>query len=122
MGSSQPTLRLLVAESETPQAREERRGSVGRSSGETYLDILEKLAPGVACERIQPADADAALAPGATLAGYDAVFLTGSPRDAEPQAHRRQDGLGGPPRERQESPGRSAVYAGGRVHRPVPML
>jgi GMP synthase (glutamine-hydrolysing) len=79
VGSSQPTLRFLVAESETPQAREERRGSVGRSSGETYLDILEKLAPGVACERIQPADADAALQPGTTLAGYDAVFLTGSP-------------------------------------------
>lgn len=68
-----------MAESETPEAREQRRSSVGRSSGETYLDILRKLAPGANCDRIQPADADAALPPGATLAGYDAVFLTGSP-------------------------------------------
>ncbi|CAO4150826.1 type 1 glutamine amidotransferase [Methylorubrum extorquens] len=79
MSSSHPTLRFLVAESETPEAREKRRESVGRSSGETYLDILRKLAPGTACDRIQPADADAALPQGATLAGYDAVFLTGSP-------------------------------------------
>lgn len=79
MSSAQPALRFLVAESETPEAREKRRDSVGRSSGETYLDILHKLAPGAACDRVQPADADAALPPGATLAGYDAVFLTGSP-------------------------------------------
>ncbi|CAO4139667.1 Glutamine amidotransferase [Methylorubrum thiocyanatum] len=60
-------------------ARKKRRDSVGRSSGETYLDILRQLAPGAACDRVQPADADAALPPGTTLAGYDAVFLTGSP-------------------------------------------
>ncbi|KNY23097.1 glutamine amidotransferase [Methylobacterium sp. ARG-1] len=71
----------MVAASETPEAREKCRDSVGRSSGETYLDILHKLAPGAACDRVQPADADAdaALPPGATLAGCDAVFLTGSP-------------------------------------------
>jgi GMP synthase (glutamine-hydrolysing) len=72
-------LRFLVAESETPEARRARRESVGRSSGETYLDILRNLAPSAACDRIQPADADAALPSGAALAGYDAVFLTGSP-------------------------------------------
>jgi GMP synthase (glutamine-hydrolysing) len=79
VSSAQPALRFLVAESETPEGREKRRDSVGRSSGETYLDILHKLAPGAACDRVQPADSDAALPPGATLAGYDAVFLTGSP-------------------------------------------
>jgi GMP synthase (glutamine-hydrolysing) len=79
VSSAQRALRFLVAESETPEAREKRRDSVGRSSGETYLDILHKLAPGAACDRVQPADADAALPPGATLARYDAVFLTGSP-------------------------------------------
>jgi GMP synthase (glutamine-hydrolysing) len=79
VNSSQPTLRFLVAESETPEARQERRESVGRSSGETYLDILHKLAPCAACDRIQPADADTALPSGMSLAGYDAVFLTGSP-------------------------------------------
>lgn len=79
MNSSRPTFRFLVAESETPEAREARRRSVGRSSGETYLDILGRLAPGAAYDHVMPADADAALPPGADLAGYDAVFLTGSP-------------------------------------------
>lgn len=79
MSSVPSTFRFLVAESETPEAREKRRASVGRSSGETYLDILRRLAPGASCDRVQPADAGASLPPGATLAGYDAVFLTGSP-------------------------------------------
>ncbi|GJD58911.1 hypothetical protein [Methylobacterium dankookense] len=69
MSSSASTLRFLVAESETPEAREKRRTSVGRSSGETYLDILRRLAPGAACDRIQPADADASLPLGASLDG-----------------------------------------------------
>ncbi|GAN46031.1 glutamine amidotransferase class-I [Methylobacterium sp. ME121] len=50
-------------------------GSVGRSSGEIYLDILSRLAPGAACDRVMPADADAALPQGMALAGSDAAFL-----------------------------------------------
>lgn len=72
-------LRLLVAESEPPQAREARRGSVGRSSGEMYLDVLRALAPEATCDRVKPADAGAGLPEGEMLEGYDAVFLTGSP-------------------------------------------
>jgi GMP synthase (glutamine-hydrolysing) len=72
-------LRFLVAESEPPEAREERRESVGRSSGKTYLEILQKLAPGAECDRVKPADANAAVPGGTALEGYDAVFLTGSP-------------------------------------------
>ncbi|KQP83200.1 glutamine amidotransferase [Methylobacterium sp. Leaf117] len=72
-------LRFLVAESEPPEAREERRDSVGRSSGETYVAMLNQLAPGATCHRIKPADADGALPFGESLAGYDAVFLSGSP-------------------------------------------
>ena len=49
-------LRFLVAESEPPQARETRRESVGRSSGETYIDTLRFLAPGAVCHRVKPAD------------------------------------------------------------------
>ena len=75
----QPYLRLLVAESEPPEARQKRRDSVGRSSGETYLEILDKLAPGAKCDRVKPADAGADLPTGDALEGYDAVFLTGSP-------------------------------------------
>ncbi|GEP07416.1 hypothetical protein MOX02_54540 [Methylobacterium oxalidis] len=79
MPHSSSVLRFLVAESEPPEARESRRESVGRSSGETYLDTLLSLAPGARCDRIKPADAGAGLPAGASLAGYDGVFLTGSP-------------------------------------------
>jgi GMP synthase (glutamine-hydrolysing) len=73
------SLRILVAESEPPAAREERRESVGRSSGETYRDTLCRLAPDARCDRITPADNASSLPDGAGLVGYDAVFLTGSP-------------------------------------------
>jgi GMP synthase (glutamine-hydrolysing) len=72
-------LRFLVAESEPPQARETRRESVGRSSGETYIDTLRFLAPGADCHRVKPADRGAALPDRAGLQSYDAVFVTGSP-------------------------------------------
>ena len=72
-------LRFLVAESETSDDRERRRAAVGRSSGETYTDVLLALAPGAACDLVRPAEAGAALPDGAALEGYDAVFLTGSP-------------------------------------------
>lgn len=79
MQSLTPALRFLVAESEPPAAREKRRESVGRSSGETYVEILNRLAPGAICQRIRPADANCALPEGESLTGYDAVFLSGSP-------------------------------------------
>jgi GMP synthase (glutamine-hydrolysing) len=72
-------LRFLVAESEPPKARESRRASMGRSSGETYVDTLRCLAPGAVCHRVKPADRGAALPERAELRGYDAVFVTGSP-------------------------------------------
>ena len=71
--------RFLVAESETPQAREARRESVGRSSGESYLDTLRALAPGARCELIRPAEDGAPPLEPDRIAEYDAVFLTGSP-------------------------------------------
>ena len=73
------TPRFLVAESETPEQRERRRASVGRSSGETYLDTLRALAPDAACDLVRPAEAGAEAPGRAALAAYDAVFLTGSP-------------------------------------------
>ncbi|MCJ2026386.1 type 1 glutamine amidotransferase [Methylobacterium sp. J-067] len=79
MAPDRQTPRLLVAESETPEARDERRASVGRSSGETYLDVLSRLAPGAVCDRVFPSDADAALPAGTSPADYDAVLFSGSP-------------------------------------------
>lgn len=72
-------LRCLILESEPPQAREARRESVGRSSGETYCDMLRALEPSAACDVVKPADSGAHLPDGEALEGYDAVFLTGSP-------------------------------------------
>ncbi|WP_426954327.1 type 1 glutamine amidotransferase [Muricoccus radiodurans] len=71
--------RFLVAESETLEAREVRRASVGRSSGESYLDTLRALSPDAALDLVRPAEDGAEIPDSAGLDGYDAVFLTGSP-------------------------------------------
>lgn len=72
-------MRILVAESEPPAAREKRRDSVGRSSGETFLKRLGDLAPDASCDRVKPADRGSKVPDAVGLEGYDAVFLTGSP-------------------------------------------
>ena len=84
--------RFLVAESETMEARDRRRESTGRSSGETYVDTLRTIAPGSVCDVVRPIDADAALP--LDLAAYDAVFLSGSPMhlyEATPEVGRQLD-------------------------------
>jgi GMP synthase (glutamine-hydrolysing) len=72
-------LKVLVAESETPDEREARREHTGKSSGESYAATLEQLMPGVHVTRIAPADEDARTYTPDELAAYDGVFLTGSP-------------------------------------------
>jgi len=69
----------LVAQSELPEEREERRETAGRSAGETYRATLEQLAPGAKVALASPADHDAPRYTADGLAGFDAVFLTGSP-------------------------------------------
>ena len=71
--------RFLIAESESAAEREARRESVGRSSGETYADLLRTLVPGAVCDLVRPAEEGAQAAEAGDIAGYDAVFLTGSP-------------------------------------------
>ncbi len=72
------SLRLLVAESETAEARERRRQSTGRSSGESYVDTLRSIEPEATCDLVRPVE-EGAQSPADGLAAYDAVFLTGSP-------------------------------------------
>lgn len=67
---------FLIAESETRQARESRRETSGRSSGEAFRDVLEAIVPEAHCDLARPAEEDQ---PPLDLAGYDAVFLSGSP-------------------------------------------
>jgi GMP synthase (glutamine-hydrolysing) len=73
------SFRFLVAESESPRARSARRDSVGRSSGESYIDTIRALAPGASCDLIRPAEDGASPLQAGTCEAYDAVFLTGSP-------------------------------------------
>lgn len=74
-----PPLRFLVAESGSPSQRARRRESVGLSSGESYGATLRALVPDAECDRVKPADGGATLPGAASIADYDAVFLTGSP-------------------------------------------
>lgn len=70
---------VLVAESETPEHRADRRERAGRSSGESYIATLEQMVPGIVAERIAPADEDSPIYTPEQIAAYDGVFLTGSP-------------------------------------------
>ena len=86
--------KFLIAESETPDARERRRRSVGRSSGESYVATLKELQPDSECEIVRPAEDGAPAHSQDALEEYDAVFLTGSPlhvyNDA-PEVRRQKD-------------------------------
>ncbi|WP_295709182.1 type 1 glutamine amidotransferase [uncultured Brevundimonas sp.] len=72
-------MNLLVAESEPGEARDQRRESVGRSSGETYEAVLAHIALGADIQRIKPVDTPGEIPDAAGLADFDGVFLTGSP-------------------------------------------
>jgi GMP synthase (glutamine-hydrolysing) len=71
--------RFLVAESEAPEARDARRDSVGRSSGESYVRTLEHIAPGAICSQLKPAEEEGPEQTPEGLRQYDAVFVCGSP-------------------------------------------
>jgi GMP synthase (glutamine-hydrolysing) len=71
--------RLLVAESETPKERDARRESAGRSAGESYAATLEQLLPHCTVDRVTPSDGDHPPMTATMIAGYDGVFLSGSP-------------------------------------------
>ena len=69
-------LSLLIAESEPEEARDARRASTGRSSGETYVDALRALVPDARFDLYRPQEPKALEQ---ALDGYDGVFLSGSP-------------------------------------------
>lgn len=71
--------RFLVAESELADARDKRRSYTGRSSGETYVDLLRTLAPEASCELVRPVEDGPDSRARDGLATYDGVFLAGSP-------------------------------------------
>jgi len=90
--ASASTMRFLISESEPRAARDKRRQSVGRSSGETFEKRLRSLADNASCTRVMPSDLDSKLPDVAAITSYDAVFLTGSPLhlyDDSPETQRQ---------------------------------
>lgn len=72
-------MKFLVAESETPDERQARRDSAGKSSGETYAATLEQMRPDCTITIVAPADDDPLPMTPDEIAAFDAVFVTGSP-------------------------------------------
>lgn len=70
-------LRLLVAEGNVASHRENVKRLTGRTPSGTYAAVLKALAPGAEVDIVYPADPGANL-PGAALADYDGVAITGS--------------------------------------------
>lgn len=71
--------RFLVVGSESAREREERRRRAGHSAGESYGATLEQMVPGARVERTTPSDPGHPLLSADEIAGFDAVFLSGSP-------------------------------------------
>ena len=72
-------LRLLIADGNTRDDRAQHVAVTGRTSAESYADVVHAYRPEAQCRLLSPADADAALPDGAALAEYDGVIFTGSP-------------------------------------------
>lgn len=72
-------IKLLVAESETPDARARRRNGTGRSSAETFAATLAQLEPGAQIDLARPAEDGAPEWTADDLARFDGIVLSGSP-------------------------------------------
>lgn len=86
--------RYLVAQSELPDEREQRRARAGKSAGETYKATLEQLRSDADIEIASPADDGWPRLTANDIARFDAVFLTGSPMhvyDKTPEVERQLD-------------------------------
>lgn len=70
------SLRLLVADGNTPAGRKKNRSVLGATASQSYAALLRRLCPGAQIDICFPADADP-LTP-APLSAYDAVVVTGS--------------------------------------------
>ena len=76
------SLRLLIAESETEEARTRRQQSTGRSSGETFAATLVDVQPGCTVELVRPVEDGAPEWTSDALSAFDGIFLSGSPLHA----------------------------------------
>ncbi len=70
--------RLLIADGNDRDGRATRRDLLGRTTAQSFADVVTDLAPGAECVLIAPADADAALPAGLGLSEADGLIVTGS--------------------------------------------
>ena len=71
-------LRLLVVEGNTREARDGHAQAYGRTSAQSYGDVLREIAPDAIYDICFPTDAGANLPDAGGLESYDGVALTGS--------------------------------------------
>lgn len=86
------TLRLLVVEGNTAEARARHAAAAGATASEAYAAVLHGIAPDAAIDICFPADQGASLPDPGGLAAYDGVTITGSALNlwrAEPEAMRQ---------------------------------
>lgn len=74
--------RLLVADGNCAHHRTRQAEFYGRTYGEGYAAVLGALAPDAVIDICNPADENAALPPGMSLADYDGIAITGSTLNA----------------------------------------
>ena len=70
--------RFLVVDGYSRQGRKELSDGGASEAGPLYARMLRRLCPKAECDIVCPADPDASLPAGATLAGYDGICWTGS--------------------------------------------
>ncbi|TXM91420.1 type 1 glutamine amidotransferase, partial [Methylobacterium sp. WL122] len=87
-------LRLLIADGNGREDRAQHVTATGRTSAESYADVVHAYHPEAQCRLVSPADADAGLPEGAGLATYDGVIFTGSTlkvAERSPEVMRQRD-------------------------------
>ena len=87
-------LRLLIADGNARGDRAQHVAATGRTSAESYADVVHAHRPEAQCRLVSPADADAALPEGAGLTAYDGVIFTGSTlkvTEGRPEVTRQRD-------------------------------
>jgi len=70
--------RVLVIDGNVAETRARHVAVGGTDSGDGYAALLERLAPGIDCDIVRPADAEPKLPAGVALADYDGAVITGS--------------------------------------------
>jgi GMP synthase (glutamine-hydrolysing) len=70
--------RVLVIDGNRAETRARQLAAGGRPSGEGYVEMLQRLSPGIHCEIVRPADGEVRWPSGVSLEQFDGAAITGS--------------------------------------------